>query len=622
MSNIKKLSIHKFRGIKNEEIIIGKQLTAIMGQNGAQKSTILGMLAQPFNYSRTRNIIKQPFATKFSEIFNFSEDFDFAGEHKYTMEVFPNSALVKQLPNHSTTFNVNSRKRSGEFCLFTFDTTETEFNLNKDEFKGLINSYTSFKNYISKEKITNKKITKSHLDNELSLREVLTHFKNDEIEKIYYCSPPNDDIKKTNYIIELKPTSTHLRFVTGNTNRSGEGNLTLPVIYLGLSRVAPIGEIDRDLITLSNSVKMRDFEEEIAKKSRRILLDLESSEYQTTTLDIKDSPDNIRVGIHTEDYSPISMSAGQDNISKIISSIYSFQQLKQENEDDYIGGLLLIDELDATLYPGAQIELIRFMKTMSRKLDLQIIFTTHSIHIVEEMYSPENKDKFSINYLKRRSDGTLINKTDMTPETVYYDIAVKSKSKVPKIPCFCEDNFAANMLKALLFVSEDYSSDDFEYIDTQSSYNTLRKLIENQNKYMQHNIYVIDGDHPEIINNLNESNIQHTGVTLPLDAPEIVLSLFITEEIPIDHPIFEDYSYNKQQLASIYNQIQNPSSSEKSKIFIKQQIKSAKKIFRNDCEELFVLWAEWFKNNHTEKYNNFIKDFKKAHDLVLKNIRL
>src|SRR5699024_6611953 len=144
----------------------------------------------------------------------------------------------------------------------------------------------------------------------------------------------------------------------------------------------------------------------------------------------------------------ITMSAGQDNIGIILSSIYSFKQLKNDLGDEYTGGLLLIDELDATLYPGAQKELIKFMKTESKKLNLQIVFTTHSIHIVDEMYSQRNSDKFSINYLKRTGNA-IKNNTEMTPETIYYDIAVQSKS-VTKIPCLCEDNYGANMLKALI----------------------------------------------------------------------------------------------------------------------------------------------------------------------------
>src|SRR5699024_2053050 len=146
----------------------------------------------------------------------------------------------------------------------------------------------------------------------------------------------------------------------------------------------------------------------------------------------------------------------------------------------------------------------------------------------------------------KRTGNAIKNNTEMTPETIYYDIAVQSKS-VTKIPCLCEDNYGANMLKALIETSDEYSVEDYEFIDTQSSYNTLKKLIENENKYMQHNIYVVDGDHPEVINDIESKGIKHTGITLPINAPEVVISKFITSEIPSDNPIFLDYTYNKQE---------------------------------------------------------------------------
>ena len=46
---IDKISIKNFRGFKGVEFELGSHLTVISGQNGTQKTTILGMLSQPFS---------------------------------------------------------------------------------------------------------------------------------------------------------------------------------------------------------------------------------------------------------------------------------------------------------------------------------------------------------------------------------------------------------------------------------------------------------------------------------------------------------------------------------------------------------------------------------------------
>lgn len=45
---ITKIHIEKFRGFQNEDFELGSQLTAIAGQNGTQKSTLLGIVTQTF----------------------------------------------------------------------------------------------------------------------------------------------------------------------------------------------------------------------------------------------------------------------------------------------------------------------------------------------------------------------------------------------------------------------------------------------------------------------------------------------------------------------------------------------------------------------------------------------
>lgn len=51
---INKISIENFRRFHNIEFNIGSCITLIAGQNGTNKSTLLGMLSQPFSFGVIR----------------------------------------------------------------------------------------------------------------------------------------------------------------------------------------------------------------------------------------------------------------------------------------------------------------------------------------------------------------------------------------------------------------------------------------------------------------------------------------------------------------------------------------------------------------------------------------
>ncbi|MFH7512883.1 AAA family ATPase, partial [Enterobacter hormaechei] len=52
ITKIRKIQVTKFRGLKNINIEFGNRLTVICGKNGTSKSTILGIIAQIFSFSR------------------------------------------------------------------------------------------------------------------------------------------------------------------------------------------------------------------------------------------------------------------------------------------------------------------------------------------------------------------------------------------------------------------------------------------------------------------------------------------------------------------------------------------------------------------------------------------
>ncbi|KAA8788083.1 ATP-binding protein, partial [Lactobacillus crispatus] len=70
---------------------------------------------------------------------------------------------------------------------------------------------------------------------------------------------------------------------------------------------------------------------------------------------------------------------------QIIEAVLSFEMLKKQLGKSYIGGILAIDEIDATLHPAAQNRLIDWLLKKSKELKLQIVFTTHSLTLLEHL---------------------------------------------------------------------------------------------------------------------------------------------------------------------------------------------------------------------------------------------
>src|ERR1700743_1766920 len=105
---IRRAEIKKFRGFQNVIFDLGTQLTVIAGQNGTQKTTILGMLTQPFTITDASNPMRdeKPLSdvslkSAFSEKFKLSQQFDQPKSHEWTLHI-----------NEGKPFVIESMKRA------------------------------------------------------------------------------------------------------------------------------------------------------------------------------------------------------------------------------------------------------------------------------------------------------------------------------------------------------------------------------------------------------------------------------------------------------------------------------------------------------------------------------
>ncbi|WP_278549898.1 hypothetical protein, partial [Cloacibacillus evryensis] len=102
MPVIESLEVEKFRSLPKEKYILGSRITIIAGQNATGKSTLLGMLGQPFGVKDSKDIWGNVLKTEFREIFKISPVHDSPGDHAYKI------TTLEQLHPEGKTFKVSS----------------------------------------------------------------------------------------------------------------------------------------------------------------------------------------------------------------------------------------------------------------------------------------------------------------------------------------------------------------------------------------------------------------------------------------------------------------------------------------------------------------------------------
>ncbi|MFR7760536.1 MAG: hypothetical protein ACLU1X_06125, partial [Peptoniphilus grossensis] len=90
---IKSIEIEKFRAFENVSFYLGRRITAIAGRNATQKTTVLGMIGQPFTISKghpmygCKTIDGYNFRSQFKEKFKISPEHDMIGQHKWKLNL-------------------------------------------------------------------------------------------------------------------------------------------------------------------------------------------------------------------------------------------------------------------------------------------------------------------------------------------------------------------------------------------------------------------------------------------------------------------------------------------------------------------------------------------------------
>lgn len=148
-----------------------------------------------------------------------------------------------------------------------------------------------------------------------------------------------------------------------------------PVQYIDLSRIVPVaGRLGYAKIAKSRHKEASATMFESGRLSR--LSNILGSAYSSAKMALSDVDDNRVIPVLQKGgkhYSGYHQGQGETTIAELI----------QKDLPKY--GLVLIDEIESSLHPRAQRRLIRDLASVCRERELQIILTTHSPYILEEL---------------------------------------------------------------------------------------------------------------------------------------------------------------------------------------------------------------------------------------------
>ncbi|HIF9325421.1 TPA: AAA family ATPase, partial [Photobacterium damselae] len=258
------------------------------------------------------------------------------------------------------------------------------------------------------------------------------------------------------------------------------------------------------------------------------------------TIDYLEGPSKNTLGVSTEYYDWQSNSAGQDNLGKILLAILSFKRLKANYPEEYQGGILAIDEIDATLYPGSQVKLLELLSSISSKDKIQIIATTHSLQMLEKLSilkkTQGRSKQFNTVYLTKQDNKILVEEAPNFEDILHnLNVSIGISKEVKTISVYTEDVECIQFTKAILKGNKFH----LKYEPLTMGCNNYLELGRKKVPSFQYpnSIVVLDGD---ARNKLPKGSATLKNyICLPGDLnPESLLADFL-EKLPDSHPFWK-----------------------------------------------------------------------------------
>lgn len=395
----------------------------------------------------------------------------------------------------------------------------------------------------------------------------------------------------------------------------------LPIIYLGLFRLFSFGEFDND-----NELK------NLGKKlPEKYSLELEKLYKNFTGVKIQLNNTHDMGGIKNRaDFSSEingidsnTISAGEDNLFIILTALISLKYYFENiTSEDKIESILLIDELDATLHPAYQVKLFDLFKQFSKKYKIQIIFTTHSLNLLEYALKKKTNVIYLLNQMTHVTQMLDVNK---------YKIEANLKNELSKdiylnryIPIFTEDNEARVFLNCIFeYFSENYNEFSkvekrFHLVEANLACEALKSIFSDDKilRTTLGSICILDGD--------QQKNITNHIITLPgKKSPEDFIfeyaekissedTEFWQDEFIVNQGYTNEYYVTKIKLEidEINNKLEELKNARESTHGKKREYN--KNVFKNHKEFFICLMKYWLNHDENkDSIDEFYKDLNK-----------
>lgn len=438
-------------------------------------------------------------------------------------------------------------------------------------------------------------------------------------------------VETTNHTDRILP-----RFVTRRDNNES-ANYIHPVIYLGLDRLTP-------LVKTKNKSYSLDISEQ-DKKDIHIL-------YESILL--KQYPDNLtatetdtkkQTAAYIDSERTIEMiSSGEDIVGQLLLALYSFKKLKDNYPHDYKGGILLVDEVDATLYPAAQNILLDIFLEKARAWNIQIFVTSHSLTLLEHLETEKIKNE----RINRDIKIFTTNESDISDiKITELDFLYKFKNELlaqvnqelilDKVKVYFEDPEAYFVFKNLIAGFKD--SDNLAVSRrikpissvsiSSSQYQSLHK--HKVPEFTNNSIICLDGDQ-EIDNSKYKNFITLPNYGAKANPEEFVFNILNNPNSEFWDQTSDNYNFSIFMNNSKYRVLQSIKNGT-----YEEQYENQNGTYKNTKPR--VVWKTWFndeksnwkgknnpivywRNKNLDSVNEFEKSFKKAYDFVAKNNKI
>jgi len=413
-------------------------------------------------------------------------------------------------------------------------------------------------------------------------------------------------------------------FGSSNTSR----NFTHPVIFLSLKRLFPIAARD---YKISDHEYLEKHKSEFIRLTNELLN--RSSSHATGT----DGTLSSAVA-HGESYDHESVSAGEDNAGQIILALMSFRKLKDEYPD-YKGGLLLIDEADAGLFPTAQVNLLKMLDRECKNLNLQVVMTSHSPVLIEHAFeqSQQFRRRYKTVYLSNTYGDVQVMQdwswAQISADINTKTIATSSGATLPSINVYFEDKEAADFFAALMSRQPIKKFTNPMSEITLGCANYLQLIQKKIPEFAQKSIVCLDADQ-EL--NIKGKNLK-TVVLLPGALPPDQLIFEHLYNLPADHEFWKnDMQFTRDVFTNSAREVINEfeingdAADVKNRVAAYQGDKKPREVFKRfykgeDFQKLvssgakpYNPWQHWVESNPAAN-NEFLEKFKAAMHGVMKN---